>query len=206
MTTAARKPDRRVQRTRQLLRDALIALIVERGFDALTVQDITDRANVGRATFYLHYRDKDELLFASMKEVYDDLAAAVDVPAMQHYMAQGMSPSYVAFKHVVEHRDFYRLMLGRHGVASFSADVRAYLTQQGIEMFRALMPPDSEPRLPLNAVAAYLAGAELALMAWWLEQGETYTPEDIARMFFQLGVYGALWALRMPVPPPPEGG
>ena len=59
--------DRRIQRTRQLLREALFALIVERGYEAITVQDITERANLGRTTLYLHYRDKEELLKASIK-------------------------------------------------------------------------------------------------------------------------------------------
>ena len=54
------KTDRRVQRTRELLQKALIALISERRYDAITIQDIVDRANVGRTTFYLHYSSKDE--------------------------------------------------------------------------------------------------------------------------------------------------
>ena len=54
--------DRRVQRTRKLLRSALVQLIMERGYDVLTIQDITDKANLGRTTFYLHYQSKDEVL------------------------------------------------------------------------------------------------------------------------------------------------
>ncbi len=74
MNTSTPKIDRRVQRTRQLLRDALMALIVEKGYDAISVQDITDHANVARPTFYLHYKDKEELLLSSVQEIYDDLA------------------------------------------------------------------------------------------------------------------------------------
>jgi AcrR family transcriptional regulator len=59
--------DRRIQRTRQLLRNALFALIIERGYESIAIQDITERANLGRATFYLHYQDKEELLKASVK-------------------------------------------------------------------------------------------------------------------------------------------
>ena len=58
------KTDRRVQRTRELLQKALIELISERGYDAITIQDIVDRANVGRTTFYLHYNSKDELFMS----------------------------------------------------------------------------------------------------------------------------------------------
>ena len=58
------KMDRRAQRTRELLQKALIELISERGYDAITIQDIVDRANLGRTTFYLHYNSKDELFMS----------------------------------------------------------------------------------------------------------------------------------------------
>jgi AcrR family transcriptional regulator len=66
------KPDRRIQRTRQQLRQALLSLMLERGYDSLSVQDITDRANLGRATFYLHYQDKDDLLIECMESLVDE--------------------------------------------------------------------------------------------------------------------------------------
>src|SRR5690349_11429109 len=73
-----RKTDPRVIRTRQMLRDALIALILERGYDAISIQDITDKAGLRRATFYLHYKDKDELLFTVLRESFDHLVTAMD--------------------------------------------------------------------------------------------------------------------------------
>jgi AcrR family transcriptional regulator len=73
MTAAAAKIDRRKARTRQLLRDALMALIVEKGYEAISIQDIVDRANVARPTFYLHFKDKEELLFTSLVEIYEEL-------------------------------------------------------------------------------------------------------------------------------------
>src|SRR5579864_8203903 len=73
MSERTRKIDRRVQRTHTLLRDALMALIEERGYEPILIPDITDRANVSRTTFYLHFRDKDDLLFTTMEELYDNL-------------------------------------------------------------------------------------------------------------------------------------
>ena len=71
--------DRRVQRTRQLLNRALMELIVEKGYDSVTVQDIIDRANLGRSTFYAHYQDKDDLLFSGIDEVVHSLIWGNDV-------------------------------------------------------------------------------------------------------------------------------
>ena len=65
----AKKLDRRVQRTRQLLQDALIAMVIEKGYDAVTIQDIIDRANVGRATFYAHFADKQTLLTSRLEDL-----------------------------------------------------------------------------------------------------------------------------------------
>src|SRR5436189_198695 len=64
-----KKLDRRVQRTRQLLQDALLAMVIEKGYDATTVQDIIDRANVGRATFYAHFPDKQTLLTSRLEDL-----------------------------------------------------------------------------------------------------------------------------------------
>src|SRR5688572_15483761 len=77
-----RKVDRRIQRTRTLLRDALMRLIIRRGYDEITIQDITDEANVARTTFYLHFSDKDDLLFSTMRDVYEDLFARVEGEAV----------------------------------------------------------------------------------------------------------------------------
>jgi AcrR family transcriptional regulator len=65
----AKKEDRRVQRTQRLLREALVALIREKGFEALSVQEIIDRANVGRATFYAHFDNKEDLLASGFDEL-----------------------------------------------------------------------------------------------------------------------------------------
>ena len=66
------KTDRRIQRTRQSLRNALLELIKEKGFDAISTEEITERANVGRATFYLHYKDKEDLLLEEFSEMARD--------------------------------------------------------------------------------------------------------------------------------------
>jgi AcrR family transcriptional regulator len=71
MSKTQKRLDPRVVRTRQMLRDALVSLIEEKGFDAITIQDIADRAGLNRATFYLHYRDKQELLVKSLRDAID---------------------------------------------------------------------------------------------------------------------------------------
>lgn len=71
------RADRRTNRTRRLLRNALMAAILEKGYDAITIEDITERADLGRTTFYLHYKDKEDLLIESLEAITDELRAQV---------------------------------------------------------------------------------------------------------------------------------
>src|SRR5689334_9364131 len=127
------KMDRRKVRTRQMLRDALIALILEKGYDATTVEDITNRANLGRATFYLHYRDKDELLLHTLETTFDELVKNLKPISLDD---AGPAQALIAFQHAAENRDLYRVMLSGQGSGSIQRRVREYiatLIQQRIQ-------------------------------------------------------------------------
>src|SRR5215468_2732595 len=117
MTIVASKEDRRIQRTRQLLRDSLMELIVERGFSDLTIQDITDRANVSRTTFYLHYRDKDELLFDNIQVLYTNLISQSIGEITRESLLRGECDHILGdpgdYVHVAQYADFYRAMLSK---------------------------------------------------------------------------------------------
>jgi AcrR family transcriptional regulator len=89
----ARTTDRRVRRTRELLRSALLSLIQEKGYERITVRDILDRADVGRSTFYAHYRDKDELLQSGFEDVRSALAAEMQ-PEASRSKARSWNPPW----------------------------------------------------------------------------------------------------------------
>src|ERR671911_1971150 len=100
--------DRRVRRTQELLRGALMALIMEKGYDRITVQDILDKADIGRSTFYAHYRDKEDLLLAGFEDIRAALAAeraaSESGPGGEDEVLQ---PLLVVFTHVEGHRQFW---------------------------------------------------------------------------------------------------
>src|SRR5713226_5632016 len=119
VVVAARAGDRRVQRTRQLLQGALLSLIREKGFEALSVQDIIDRANVGRATFYAHFDNKEDLLVSG----FDGLRAALKELQRQAHMRTASSDerlfafSHEMFAHIAEYRKVFRAMVGKRSGA-----------------------------------------------------------------------------------------
>lgn len=194
-----RKEDRRKARTRALLRDALMALIVEKGYDAVSIQDITDRADVARTTFYLHFKDKDELLFEGMREIYQELVENMK-PFSKDYLIEQTEDAVDAsdWYHAAEHAEFYKAMLGPHGSMNFLNSVRHYLAAVfRDEMLKPLLASDTVEDSTLDFVAHFMAGAEIGVMCWWLEQDARPDAKKMAYMLHVLCLFGVQKLLEM---------
>ncbi len=181
------KTDRRVQRTQQLLHEALIALILEKGYDAVTVQDILDRANLGRSTFYAHYRDKEELLlsgfqalFAAFQTEYLQLAPAGVDPAQA---ARNLSLFF--FRHASTHYGLFKAMIGEQGGKIILDHTQQYLTQFIREHLAAQLT-ERQKNLPVDLLAHYIASSYLALLTWWLDHNLPYTAEEMDALYQKL--------------------
>jgi AcrR family transcriptional regulator len=168
--------DRRVRRTRRALREALVALIVERGYDKVTVQDVLDRADVGRSTFYAHYRDKDHLFAAC----FDDLRAGLERELAAIAAAPAHDPTRpfgVIFEHAYRNQQVYRALCGRSGE---TAGTR-HLHRMILDSLRDHLTPVGL-RLPVDVVAEYHAGALLGVLLWWVRRGFPQPPAEIAQI------------------------
>lgn len=196
-----RDGDRRIQRTRHMLSDALFALIVERGYEALTVQDITERANVGRATFYLHYRDKEELLSASLKQLVNELTQYVEPNSDSPTTYKTLSVR--VFQHVALHQALYRALLGESGPPIISTRMKRYLTVliQNYVIIpllarrKELVDPELvDPEL----LATHAAGSLLALLIWWLDHDLVQSAEEMGSLFWRLMTPGIEDVLGLP--------
>lgn len=183
-------PDRRVRRTRSMLRAALIELILDRGFDAITVQDITDRANLARATFYLHYSDKEDLLSHCLNEVYAELERRITQANSQVFEDGSTSLACVLFQHAVENTKLYHIILHGHGQGLILHRIRSCLAERITNQLGALLARREGPALP-EVMAHHLTGALLGLLAWWLDRGQPHTPGEMAHLFRQIGQPGA---------------
>lgn len=172
-----RKEDRRVQRTRQLLENALIEMTVEKGYDKVTVQDIVDRANVGRTTFYAHFQDKEELLTRSIEGFFDWLHQELE----QTTGAQsGLLPALSIFRHVTGYAHVFKAF----GATQMLRDKFHLQLVALIEQRLEVLETNGQPvNVPHQVLANYCAGALLALLVWWLEETTPYSAEDMANMF-----------------------
>ena len=198
---AKRKEDRRVSRTRRLLRDAFFALILEKGYESVTVEEITNRADLGRTTFYLHYHDKEDLLMESIGELVDDLIlqmTALPLLVWDRESPQGGAiPAPVLslpFQHVARNADLYRIILRGEGTYSATRRLREIIIQASNEMIQVFIRRENltmNPRLPMDVFLNYLAGSWLGLIAWWLENNMPYPPDEMAGMFQIIFIRGA---------------
>jgi AcrR family transcriptional regulator len=185
------KADRRSERTRQLLGAALIELMLEQRYDEITVQDIIDRANIGRSTFYAHYLDKEDLLMSGFTRVLDIL----NVFSQQRNEGKDQTLPSLArfFQHVQEHYQLYKALVRGGGIDRLFKKSHQYLRrnieQHLAELVSAGRVTPASPSVgipPLPLVADYLAGTVLSMLTWWLENDMPYAPEEMDALFRQL--------------------
>ncbi|NPV56944.1 MAG: TetR/AcrR family transcriptional regulator [Anaerolineae bacterium] len=199
-----RRTDRRVSRTRRQLRDALLALIIEHGYDSVTIEQITQRADLGRTTFYLHYRDKEELLIESIDSIAQELLVQVVPLPKPGQMGEDDAPrdpaqaaTLLVFRHAAQNSLLYRVILRGEGALKantrFHEIIQSSVREYVEELNRSA--PDFQPMVPLEVFSSYFAAALLGLVTWWLERDMPYSPEEMSeyfrRMFFR-GARGAL--------------
>jgi AcrR family transcriptional regulator len=170
----------RVRRTKILLREALIELIEERGFDALTIGELTERAMVSRAAFYRTYQDKYDLVEQIFEEAMSSLLNAVGDLGPEH-----PAESWVKFfEHIAEYERLYRALLGRKGSPWFVRKMRASLADLVKERGHLPHGSDASSRtihtFSDEFVPDLVSTMFVEAITWWLEQGRSYTPKEIA--------------------------
>jgi AcrR family transcriptional regulator len=192
--------DRRVQRTRQLLNDALMALIVEQSYDSITVQNIIDRANLGRSTFYAHYQDKDDLLLSGMEEVVHSLIWGVEnSPVEDEGTREGRQiiSTLPIFRHAQEKYHLHKAIVGGRGIDVIIKTIQNHVSGHIQEQIELLLRDGHTPSVPPLVMANYLAGTLLTLLTWWLDNNMPYPPERMDEMFQELAMPGVWAALGM---------
>ena len=175
--------DRRAQRTRQLLHDAMFSLMLEKRYDKITVQDIIDRANVGRSTFYAHFQDKEDLALSGMVQMLDQLGQAVGQDT-----SGGLSlmPVLALFQHVQENQHFFKALTRGRGLDLFFERGQVYWTQRLEAALQAQLPQGQSSSVPIPIIATSVSGALITLLKWWLDNKMPYTPERMDEIARQL--------------------
>ncbi len=178
-----RKPGRRVRRTRVVLGDALIEHILEKPFDAITVQEVLDRAGVSRSTFYTHYSDKNDLFVSDVDEGLQGMAMWL---VKRNEASDRVAPVREFFGHVGQNQHLYAALVTSRKLQDF-LDLALGHFARGIDLRLATLPrAHSIPAAERPALASALAGSLLALLVWWMRHGTPGSAEEMDTLFHHL--------------------
>jgi len=174
--------DRRTRRTRQLLRDAFLGLLKEKRYEDISVQDIIERADVARSTFYAHYVDKEDLLVGQRGVFASDMKRHAELP--QAEKKSRLIPPTCFWHNIVAQRDIFKIIardsamdvtmkdLHNKLYANMQAEIQQHRLEQGA--------------VPASLIVDYLADSIITLVKWWVKQGMTYSPEQMDEIFHQM--------------------
>lgn len=171
------RPDRRVHRTRRALGQALVELTLHKGYEAVSIRDLTERADVGYATFFRHYPDKDALLQSLLEETLAELLELV--------LPVAHDPAHAAtrlFEHVQSRPDLYRVLLSLPP----SHPLVQRVFEVGVENILRVSPPRRGGAVPADLAAEHLMASVLRLLRRWLEQGMPYPPARMGEILSAL--------------------
>lgn len=177
--------DRRVLRTRRLLKQALIDLSSEKTFEDITIRDITDLADIGYATFFRHYDGKDELMLEIFTGIIEELESLPDKHAERYFEQEG----YLLFKHVSDNSDLYRSILDS---LTFSRQLREHIKKIVQRHLDKHAHQVASPVIPLEVAAQHMVSSLLGLIDWWLSQDQPYSIDDMALIYERL-IIQATW-------------
>ena len=185
--------DRRVTRTRDLLGDALVALIQEMPFKEITVQHVLDRAGVSRSTFDSHFSNKDDLFVSDLEDFLEKMAFALSRHGDKSFR---VAPVQELFAHVAEWRKLHGALVKAGKVRDFMELGQGIFARGIEERLHENSRTRNLPTAQRSAVAQMFGAALMSLLSWWLAQGASETPADLDRLFHQVlwqGLGAADW-------------
>lgn len=177
MQDTAKPLDRRAERSRNLILEALFALMTERGYERLTIQNLIDRAGVGRATFYAHFESKDELLATSIGRLRAWLVQMRDAAPERR-----LAFTLPFFQHLASHRRIYQMTVARESETSVEQHIRrmlAELVREDLMRWRTA----NTSKAAIDLATQYVVGALWSTLVWWMESPSSLPPEELDAVF-----------------------
>ncbi len=198
--------DRRVARTRRALQNAFIQLILEHGYDNVTIEEITERADLGRTTFYLHFNDKEDLLMQAIDSICDDFIQKhkTVISRIDNHQKHNQDKLqlnldrdiiYHIFSHARDNANLYKVMLSGEGGAQASRRFASIIQDETIKRLNNLQ--NHQIKVPAEVFGVSFAGNLMTLITWWLENKQPYPIETMVKYFQQMFLFGALNTLNI---------
>jgi AcrR family transcriptional regulator len=179
------KEDRRVARTRRLLKAALIEVIDEQAYEKITIRDITDRADIGYATFFRHYDGVDGLMLEIFTGIIEEIESLPETHGEDYFEQEG----YQLFEHVAKNRSLYRGILDSH---TFTRKLRDHIRTTVRKHIDSHAEEISSSEIPIDVAAQHMVSSLLGLIDWWLAEDIPYPIERMAMIYDRL-IIQATW-------------
>ena len=177
--------DRRVLRTRKSLKKALVKLSMDQGYDEVTIQEITEEANVGYRTFFRHYQDKETLLNDVLQIILDEILELM-MPdnsienSEEKFIFIPPEKNTLLFQHAEENCDLYRLLLNS------GSEMMGYVMRFACNAAEENMKRLSDSKIPTELVAHYIVSSLISMIRWWLDNNMPYPPQEMGKYASQL--------------------
>lgn len=186
--------DRRVLRTKRMIRDALTELMEEKGFEGITVRDLTEKASINRGTFYLHYRDKYDLLEQSEADIItgiQEIVHEIKPKVAVGYISQDQPFPIIVklFEFIHENASFMKVILGPKGDASLQVKIKELIKKTFIQKIEEDIKIE-EMMVPLDFFLSYVSAAHLGVIQHWLESGMEKSPQEMTLILAKMTFFG----------------
>lgn len=194
--------DLRVRRTKEAIRKALVELIEEKGFDSLTVKDITSRAKINRGTFYTHYQDKFDLMVKCQEEIMAEMAGIVkkNLPEVLAELETSSSPivpfafAVSIFEYFKENSGFMKAVLSPKGDLSFIIKLKEFMWKTLFGNHANSIIKEEDLLVPGQYLVSYISSAHLGVVQQWLNSGMKESPQEMARILSTITINGPFFA------------
>ncbi len=186
------KDDPRVERTKRMFEGALLDLMEVKDYKKITVREISEKSTLNRATFYLHYFDKDDLLEKILDDAFNELRASVEVKILEYkYESDYPHPIFIRlFEKISDRARFYQIMLVNEKVPDFTESVRLIIEDLVKSAKQYMIKDNVEFMLPVEISIAYITSAYLGVLIWWLKNDMPHTPTYMAKQLTRMSTLG----------------
>ncbi len=195
-----KKADLRVLKTQKLIKEAFISLLERKGFESITIQDIADEALINRATFYLHYQDKFDLLEQITNTYLNELMDTVDITFHLNKGEVNVNRFKITLKKVLENIEknklFYQVMLGPNGIPNFTNKIEKLLSDKFKMTFTSVYGNLDQLEVPVDLILNFISSAYIGVLKWWLsDAGSTYSVDFMVEQLATLITKGPINAI-----------
>jgi AcrR family transcriptional regulator len=190
------KVNLRVRRTRDALGDALLTLMQEKPFETITVQQVLDRAGIGRSTFYAHYRDKNDLFLSDLEDFFELMSTLL---LRNREASNRVAPVRELFAHIAEMHQLRAALIAADKLRDFMEMAQEYFARAIEQRLSELLSSRTVDPAQRSAMSHAFSGALLSLMSWWVEHGTPMSPEEMDNLYHQI-VWSGVAARSVPPP------